>query len=306
MTGSRLGRYPTTMPSRKRKRETGEGEAKPWSWHDIFCGGGVGAYGARAAGFEVVCGMDNDADAIAAFKRNHEAAEAKTLHLGPKRKVPWPEAKARMHVHLSPPCSDLSNAKAGSRDESGALLLRWSIKQAVAHKYASWTVETVVSPETKPIVASLMQAHPKQVASAHVDAANLGAPQSRVRLIVGPPALIDRLRRTPCPPRLSIRNAYEAAGRPLCASYVKNHSIPPALRSVQDVALTVVASRAPIWCDYDATTVRCMGSEDSRILMGLDEGYKLCGTHYVDQRVLGNGMCFHMARAIAQAACAFV
>ena len=44
-----------------------------------------------------------------------------------------------------------------------------------------------------------------------------------------------------------------------------------------------------------------MGSEDSCVLMGLGSDYVLCGKHYVDQRILGNGLCFHVARGIAQA-----
>ena len=45
-----------------------------------------------------------------------------------------------------------------------------------------------------------------------------------------------------------------------------------------------------------------MGSGDSRVLMGLGSDYALCGKHYADQRVLGNGVCFHVARGIARAA----
>jgi site-specific DNA-cytosine methylase len=282
----------------KRGRES----AAPHRWYDLFCGGGLAAYGARAVGFEIVRGVDHNPDAIAAFQRNFPEAEAKLRTLGEESEAQWPDPVARIHVHLSPPCGELSSAKAGPRDAEGAALLRWSIEQAVGRKYASWSVETVVSPETKPIVAALVAAHPKHVASAQIDAANLGSPQSRVRLIVGPPALIDRLRRTPCPPRVSIRQAYEAAGIPTRAPYVKNHSVPPALRSIEDVTPTVCASRALIWCDYRAETVKCMNSADSRLLMGLDSGYALCGKHYVDQRVLGNGVCFHVARGIAQAA----
>ena len=283
----------------KRARDT---DAHGAQWYDFFCGGGLAAYGACAAGFAVAQGVDNDAVALAVFKRNFPDAQTQELTLGPAKDIHWPLPAPNVHVHLSPPCGELSTAKAGPRDASGALLLRWSVEQAATRKYASWSVETVVSPETKPIVAALVKAQPKQVASAQIDAASLGSPQSRVRLIIGPPALIERLRRMPCPPRVSIRQAYEVAGRPLLAAYVKNHSMPPAIRSVQDVAPTVCASRALIWCDFKGDTVKCMGSEDSSVLMGIGSNFLLSGKHYVDQRVLGNGICFHVAKSIAQAA----
>ena len=290
------------MGKRPRTVEPPVGDPPPVEWYDFFCGGGLAAYGARAAGFAVAQGVDNDPITLRAFARNFPEAGALNLRLGPGDEAPWPDPTPSVHVHLSPPCGELSSAKAGPRDASGAMLLRWSVEQAVARGYSSWSVETVVSPETKPIVESIVKARPQHVTSAQIDAANLGSPQSRVRLIIGPPALIDRLRRATCPPRVSIRHAYEAVGLATRAPYVKNHSVPPAIRSIEDVAPTVVASRALIWCDCNGKTVKCMGSEDSRVLMGVGPDYALSGTHYVDQRVLGNGLCFHVARGIARAA----
>lgn len=271
-------------------------------WYDLFCGGGLASCGAHAAGFQVVCGVDNDPNAVDAYRRNFPDAAVELVTLGDDDDAPWPAPLPHVHVHLSPPCGELSSAKAGPRNSSGVRLLRWSIAQAVARGYASWSVETVFSPESKAVVASLAKAFPTSVARAHVDAANLGSPQSRVRLIVGPPELIERLRALPCPPRVSIRRAFEAAGLPVRAPYVKSQSVPPAVRSVEDVSPTVCASRALIWCDHTATTVKCMNSADSRCLMGLGPEYRLSGKHYVDQRVLGNGVCFHVARGIARAA----
>jgi hypothetical protein len=282
----------------KRQREGGDTQ---WQWVDLFCGGGLAAYGARAAGFQVVHGIDNDAAALDAFHRNFPAAWATKLTLRPGLNAPWPEPAERMHVHASPPPGKLTSAKAGRRDAHSVALLRWTIEQA-STRYASWSVVTVTSPAAKAIVAALVKARPNHVASAHIDAANLGSPQSRARLVVGPPALIDRLCQAQCPPRMSIRQAYTSAGLPTRAPYVKNHSVPPCVRSIEDVAQTVCASRALMWCDYRGETVKCMNSEDSRLLMGLGPDYILSGKHCVDQCVLGNGVCFHVARGIARAA----
>lgn len=280
-------------------------------WVDFFCGGGLASYGARTAGFKIASGVDNDPDALKAYRRNFTDARTIDLKLGPlddkDDKIPWPDpANPRVHLHLSPPCQDLSIAKAGARDgsSSGAILLRWSAEQAVQRGYASWSIETVNSPKSRAIVASLLRAHPERVASCTVDTANYGTPQSRVRIVLGPPDLINRLRATPCPPRQSIRAAYQAQGVSVVAPWVKTNSSPPTLRSVEDVAPTCVASRALMWCDHAGKTVKCHTSTDTRILMGLAPDYLLSGRHYTDQRILGNGVPPQLAAAIARASVA--
>ena len=52
-----------TVNEMKRARDTdAHGTAQ---WYDFFCGGGLAAHGARAAGFAVAQGVDNDAVALA-------------------------------------------------------------------------------------------------------------------------------------------------------------------------------------------------------------------------------------------------
>ena len=60
--------------------------------------------------------------------------------------------------------------------------------------------------------------------------------------------------------------------------------------------------RALSWCSANGTTVYSMKPAETRVLMGLDSAFKLVGGQRVEQRVLGNGVAFHVARAVAMAA----
>ena len=37
---------------------------------DLFCGAGIGAYGIKNAGYDIVFGIDNDADAVKTYNLN--------------------------------------------------------------------------------------------------------------------------------------------------------------------------------------------------------------------------------------------
>ena len=86
------------------------------------------------------------------------------------------------------------------------------------------------------------------------------------------------------------------------ATHVKNSNMASKLRSVDEVAFTCCASRALSWCTANGTTVHSMRPVETRVLMGLDSSFKLVGGQRVEQRVLGNGVAFQVARAVALAA----
>ena len=77
-----------TMGKRPRTVEPPVCDPPPVEWHDFFCGGGLAAYGARAAGFAVAQGVDNDPLALLAFARNFPEAGALNLRLGPGDEAP--------------------------------------------------------------------------------------------------------------------------------------------------------------------------------------------------------------------------
>ena len=82
---------PITMGKRPRTVEPPVGDPPPVEWYDFFCGGGLAAYGARAAGFAVAQGVDNDPLPLRAFARNFPEAGALNLRLGPGDEAPWPD-----------------------------------------------------------------------------------------------------------------------------------------------------------------------------------------------------------------------
>ena len=187
--------------------------------------------------------------------------------------------------------------------EDGIKALKWAVEYPLALGYESWSVETVVSTVTRRVLDALVVKHtPECLGYLQVEAADLGTPQTRLRYIVGPPQLIERLNAQSTVARVSVRAAFKAQNIDVPSTHVKNSNKASKLRSVDDVAFTCCASRALSWCTADGTTVHSMRPSETRVLMGLDSSFKLVGGQRVEQRVLGNGVAFHVARAVAVAA----
>ena len=79
----------------------------------------------------------------------------------------------------------------------------------------SWSLENVSTKATRTLMTELVTAHPERVAFGVFDSADFGSPQSRMRLIAGPPKLIRMLQGIPCARHVSIRDAFEKAGKEL-------------------------------------------------------------------------------------------
>ena len=208
-------------------------------------------------------------------------------------------------MHLSPPCQELSNAKRGPRSESGFEMLRWSVEMGT--KYHSFSTETVHTGATLAFAKAQAAANPTRVAYGVYDAVNFGAAQTRVRLIIATPVIIRRLNEAQASARVSVEDAFRAAGVaiPAGATHVRNSS--PSkdgsnIRPIQGPAFTCCASRALSFCNVAGQTVLSMRPEHTRVLMGLPNAFRLTGKQCVDQPVLGNGVVFGLARAIALAA----
>ena len=174
-------------------------------------------------------------------------------------------------------------------------------------KYDSFSVETVHTGATLALAKAQATANPARVAYGIYDSVNFGAAQTRVRLIIATPAIIRRLNEAPASARVSVEDAFRAAGvaLPAGATHVRNSS--PSkdgsnIRPIQGPAFTCCASRALTFCNAAGQTVLSMRPEHTRVLMGLPNAFQLSGKQCVDQPVLGNGVVFGLARAIALAA----
>ena len=147
---------------------------------------------------------------------------------------------------------------------------------------------------------------PKKVAFATLDAADFGSPQTRIRLIAGPPALIKLLQEMPSSKRVSVREAFASSGLDVPAPYLKNQTRgrdgEPCRRSVEEQSFTICASHALTWATRDGETVKTMSARDSAVIMGFDAVWRLPKGSRAAQKAVGNAMCVPMSRAIVQAA----
>ena len=277
----------------------------PWDLVDVFCGGGLFSHGARAAGMRVLSAVDSSADALSVYKLNFSCdVTCATVQPG-CTDFALPAPRERLHVHLSPPCQELSNAKRGGRSGYGFQMLEWSIK--TGSRYHSFSVDTVHTGATLAFAKAQAAANPTRVAYGVYDAVNFGAAQTRVRLLLATPSIIRRLNEAAVSVRVSVEDAFRATGVaiPDGATHIRNSS--PSrhgtnMRPIQGPAFTCCASRALTFCDATGRTVLSMRPEHTAILMGLTNTFKLSGKQCVDQPLLGSGVVIGLARAIALAA----
>ena len=277
-----------------------------WELLDCFSGGGTLSLAARDAGMRVGVAVDNSADALRVYKENFRDTRVHCATLGPGHdEFTFPAPRERLHCHLSPPCVELSNAKTNGRTADGLAMLEWSVRQGV--KYRSWSVETVYTSATRTLAQKMATELPDRVAFGVYDGVNFGAPQNRVRLVLSTPEIIRRINEAPACERMSMEAAFRTAGivLPAGTTHVKNSSPlkeGTALRPLTGPAFTCCASRALSFCDTTAATVLSMRPEHTRALMGLPNTFKLSGVQRIDQRVLGNGLCYGLAHALCLAA----
>ena len=194
---------------------------------DLFSGLGGMTCGALEAGAEVVLAVDSDPVPLKILGANAPHTTTVVATLGDGRdEVSLPPAAPDLHVHLSTPCTELSVARrCTNTDTTGGLeMLRWAVHYVLGRNDCSWSLENVPTKATRAFMAELVAAHPERVAYGVFDSADFGAPQSRQRLIAGPPRLIRMLQGIPCARRVSVRDAFNSAGKELPAAYCKNQT----------------------------------------------------------------------------------
>ena len=247
---------------------------------DLFAGLGGMTCGAIEAGAEVVLAVDSDPTPLKVLGANAPQTTIIVATLGEGRdEVSLPPAAPDLHVHLSTPCTEISVARRGtSADTTGGLqMIRWAVSFALDRNEHSWSLENVPTKATRALMAELVAANPKRVAFGVFDSADFGAPQSRRRLIAGPPKVIRMLHGIPYARRVSVRDAFNRAGKELPAAYCKNQTRSqnsgPTMRGVETQSFTVCAGHALTWCDADGKTVSVMTARDSAILMGFPLTY---------------------------------
>ena len=255
----------------------------------------------------MVLGIDNNSEAIACFAASVPGAR-KLCETMPSQRVDWPSGED-VHAHFSPPCTALSRARAGSATEEqvegGIEHLRWSVQTGLS-RFASFSVETVSVPRTRALIEGEVRANPKRLACAVVECADYGVPQTRRRLIAGPPHLIARLKEAPVARRVSVADAF--GGRPP-APYLKNTTSRRSeeggthcVRSCEEAAFTVCGARSLSWCNAEGKTVRCMPAVDLAVLQTLPRDWVLPKRTRAATLAVGNAVPSRLASSIMRAA----
>ena len=210
-----------------------------------MCGLGGFAAGAQAAGAEVVFAVDADPVPLKLYGANVPTATTVAAELGNELGaehvgVPLPPPAADPHVHISTPCQELSAARRPSDADaaSGLAMIRWALDTILARgDLGSWSLENVATKATRGLLTEYAAAHPGRVAWGVFDSADFGAPQIRVRLIAGPPKVIQMLHGIPAARRVSIREALAVHGlvppAPCCKNQTKGKYGEPCTRSVE-------------------------------------------------------------------------
>lgn len=277
---------------------------------DLFCGLGGFSAGAIEAGAEVILGVDRDSVPLKLWAANVPGGRAKLATLGVDCTIDLPPPSPSLHIHSSPPCTDLSPARGGNVPaadvEAGLHMIRWALDLVMERGDFSWSLENVSVPRTREVLAEYAARFPELIGWTTLDAAEFGAAQTRIRLIAGPPRLIAVLLEMPSARRVSVREVFETRGLELPATHFKNQTRNrngnPCLRSVENQSFTVCASHALTWSDRDGATCRVMTPSESAILMGFGYDWRLPAGSRAGQRAVGNALCVAMSRAVVQAA----
>ena len=278
---------------------------------DAFCGAGGWSAGAIAAGCTPVLGVDSDAAPLKLWATNCSPAGRAVCATIGEETIEWPEAAPDVHVHLSPPCTSLSKARAGSAPATSVAAaldaVRWCVQLVLEKGYTSWSMENVATPAVVACVAELARQHPDRVAHLTLDAADYGVGSNRVRLIASTPAVIRALKEMPVQ-RVSVAEALATAGLPLPAEHLKsntsNRDGTPCVRSTQQPGFTVTASHPLIWCTRAGATVRCLTVVESAALMGFPPDWKLPLGSRAGLRAVGNAVPPPLAKAVMSCAVA--
>jgi hypothetical protein len=212
---------------------------------------------------------------------------------------------------MSTPRTELSVARrcASADTAAGLQMLRWAVRLVLERNERSWSLENVPTKATRALMVELAAADPERVAWGVFDSADFGAPQSRRRLIAGPPELIRMLvQGIPSARRVSMRDAFDKEGVQLPAVYCKNQTRSqnggPTMRGVETQSFTVCAGHPLTWCDANGKTVRVMTARDGAVLMGFPSTWALPRGSRAAQRAVGNAVCVALSKSIVLAAIA--
>ena len=155
---------------------------------DLFCGGGGSGWGARAAGAEIVCGVDNWDLATRTYQANFGMGVGVNATLGGGR-VPALDGLSDIDLILaSPECRNHTCAKGNrGRDEQSRETARYVLEYARRLEPRWIVIENVIQMRSWNGFGDLLaetEALGYQVREQVLDASDFGVPQARRRLFI--------------------------------------------------------------------------------------------------------------------------
>ena len=239
-------------------------------------------------------------------------------------------SRDEVHIHASPPCTDLSAAKRGritaTKVDDAVRLVQWTLDLIFEYRPRGFSIENVPNLRLMEFLRSYRAQHPQEDIDYHtMECRDYGVPQTRKRLVIGNAAMVQRLR-THAPRHVTVRRAFaDAYGHDLLpANYLKNNSYYAPVRkhhksdesdesdkseksdanpkkvgrrSVDEMCFTVTASRAPSWCTEQCDTVRVLNSTELAVLQTFQIDWTLPGAQRDAVRALGNAVPPSVAEA---------
>ncbi len=180
---------------------------------DLFCGGGGSSWGARAAGADIVAGVDAWELATSTFGDNFPGAKAITQRISERSQFDVLEHLAPFDLILaSPECTNHSCARGARERDEESRRTAFHVLRYVRHFQPRWVIlENVVHMRSwhgyQQLVDTLQSDFHYHVDCQFLNAADFGVPQARKRLFI----ICDRER--PIPPIARLPGAKRRTAR---------------------------------------------------------------------------------------------
>ena len=138
----------------------------PFRSVDVFCGIGGFSCGAINAGCTIEFGVENQDQILRSWAFN-TSGTAMCATVGTDD-IQWPAPADDLFVHLSPPCTALSRARAGSASqtemEGGMDMVRLSLDLVIEKGYKHFSLENVSTQQTRSLLDEYVAQHPNRIA----------------------------------------------------------------------------------------------------------------------------------------------
>lgn len=293
---------------------------------DLFAGAGGFSTGAAMAGCEVVWAANHWPDAVEWHSRNHPGAQhvCQDLH-----QADWSQVPAHDVMLASPCCQGHSKARGkNSAAHDASRSTAWAVVSAAEyHRPPLAIVENVpefLSWQLYRPWELAMQALGYSVSPHVVDAADLGAPQNRIRMFLvltqsSAPLKLDLPTLTHLPasnfidwsagnwqpvhkPKRAeatlerVRHGRQAHGERFLISYYGNTKTSRSL----DRPIGTITTRDR-WAVIDGDRMRMLSRWECRSAMSFPDTYQLPENHRLAVHLLGNAVCPEPVRQIVEA-----